>query len=92
MMDLNNICTFVMPFRIDCPERQRNLAFIINWLASLKAKIILLEADVQSRADNSSFHENVEYICNNGYYLTYLRHRSSKDTSDNASDKRDHYT
>lgn len=62
MMDLNNICTFVMPFRIDCPERQRNLAFIINWLASLKAKIILLEADVQSRADKSSFHENVEYI------------------------------
>lgn len=61
-MSLNHICTFVMPFRIDCLERQRNLAFTINWLASLKAKIILLEADVQPRADKSSFHENVEYI------------------------------
>ena len=61
-MSPNHICTFVMPFRIDCLERQRNLAFTINWLASLKAKIILLEADVQPRADKNSFYENVEYI------------------------------
>ena len=59
-MSPNHICTFVMPFRIDCLERQRNLAFTINWLASLKAKIILLEADVQRRADKNSFYENVE--------------------------------
>ena len=62
MMDLNNICTFIMPFRIECPERQRNLVFTINRLASLKARIILLEADVEPKADTKSFPENVAYI------------------------------
>lgn len=62
MKNLNNICTFVMPFRIECPERQRNLVFTLNWLASLKAKIILLEADVVQKADTRSFPENVRYI------------------------------
>lgn len=61
-MSLNHICTFIMPFRTDNPERQRNIPFAKNRLASLKAKIIPLEADVQLRADKSSFHENVEYI------------------------------
>ena len=61
-MDLNRICTFIMPFRIDSPERQRNLVFTTNRLAPLKAKIILLEADVELRAGKSLFHENVEYI------------------------------
>lgn len=60
-MDLSNICTFIMPFRIESIERQRNLAFTIGWLASLKAKIVLLEADVEPRADLSLFHEKVEY-------------------------------
>lgn len=62
MMDLNRICTFIMPFRIDSAERQRNLSFSIGRLASLKAKIILLEADTRQRVDKSSFYENVEYI------------------------------
>lgn len=60
-MDLNNICTFVMPFRIDSPERQRNLIFTLDWLAPMKAKTILLEADVKPKVDNSIFHEYVEY-------------------------------
>ncbi len=62
MMNLNRICTFIMPFRIDSAERQRNLSFSIGRLASLKAKIILLEADTKQRVDKSSFYENVEYI------------------------------
>lgn len=62
MIDLSNICTFVMPFRIECLERQRNLIFTINWLASLRAKIILLEADVEPKADKKFFPEIVEYI------------------------------
>lgn len=62
MMELNKVCTFIMPFRIECSERQRNLAFTIEWLASLKATITLLEADVKPKADKDSFPENVEYI------------------------------
>ena len=62
MMNMDDICTFVIPFRIECPERQRNLSFAIDWLAPLKAKIILLEADVESRVDKKCIHENVEYI------------------------------
>lgn len=62
MMDLNRNCTFIMPFRIDSFERQRNLSFTTGWLASLNVKIILLEADTLQRVDKSSFHENIEYI------------------------------
>ena len=61
-MNLRNICTFVIPFRIDGKERQRNLDFVLNWLAPLKSKILLLEADKQSRVDKLCFPENVEYI------------------------------
>lgn len=62
MMNMNDICTFVIPFRIECPERQRNLSFAVDWLAPLKARIILLEADTESRVDKKCFRENVEYI------------------------------
>jgi len=61
-MELNNICTFLMPFRIESPERQRNLAFTTNWLSSQGTRIFLLEADVKPKVDKSILQENVEYI------------------------------
>lgn len=73
-------CTFIMPFRIDCPERQRNLSFILHWLAPLKAKILLLEADTISKVDKSAFTGNVSYhfvedhnpIFYRTYYINFL--------------------
>lgn len=61
-MNLSNICTFIIPLRIDSHERQRNLNFVLGWLTQLKAKIIVLEADVQPKVDKSYFHKNIEYI------------------------------
>lgn len=60
-MDELSYCTFIIPFRIDCPERQRNLSFILHWLAPLKAKIFLLEADAISKVDKADFTGNVSY-------------------------------
>lgn len=60
-MNSCNNCTFVIPFRLDSPERQRNLTFTLGWLAPLKVKIILLEADTISKIDKRILRDNVEY-------------------------------
>lgn len=61
-MDLSNICTFIMPFRIESSERQRNLSFAVGRLTSTNSKILLLEADVSPKVSKTFFSENVEYI------------------------------
>lgn len=61
-MDLYNNCTFVIPFRVDSIERQRNINFTMGWLAPLRAKIILLEADSVSRIDKNIIKKNVDYV------------------------------
>lgn len=87
MMDLHDICTFVMPFRIESPERKRNLIFALEWLAPLNARIILLEADVKPQLNRSFFNKNVEYIfvedSNPVFYRTHyinmlLRHAETE--------------
>lgn len=61
-MDLHDICTFVIPFRIDSDERLRNLKAVLKWNEPLNAKIILLEADKLPKADGVSTNPNITYI------------------------------
>ena len=61
-MDLHDICTFVIPFRIDSDERLRNLKAVLKWLEPLNAVIILLEADKLPKADGVFTNKNITYI------------------------------
>lgn len=61
-MDLHDICTFVIPFRIDSKERLRNLRCVLDWLKPLNATIILLEADKQPKTNGLFVDTNVKYI------------------------------
>lgn len=61
-MDLHNLCTFVIPLRIDSEERLRNLRFLLEWLSPLNANIILLEADKETKIDDLHFNKNIRYI------------------------------
>ncbi|EGN57808.1 hypothetical protein PRBRB14_18060 [Hallella multisaccharivorax DSM 17128] len=80
-------CTFIIPFRIDCPERQRNLSFVLHWLAHIDAKIALIEADTISRIDKTSFTENISYrfvedhnpIFHRTHYINTLLEQSNTD-------------
>lgn len=60
-MDLHNICTFVIPFRIDSDERLRNLRAVLKWIEPLNATIFLLEADKQSKAGEMCSAPNIVY-------------------------------
>lgn len=60
-MDLHDICTFVIPFRIDSKERLRNLCFVLEWIEPLNATILLLEADKQSKTDGLFTSTNIKY-------------------------------
>lgn len=58
---LNKILTFGIPVRIDSKERKDNLQAIIRYLEVLKCRIIVLEADSTSQA-NDIFHiDSTEY-------------------------------
>lgn len=58
---LKNTLSIVMPIRIDCPDRLRNLQTTLKWLKPTKYSITILEADKESHA-SSCKDENVEYI------------------------------
>lgn len=60
-MDLHDICTFVIPFRIDSKERLRNLRFVLKWIEPLNATVILLEADKQSKTNGLFTNANIKY-------------------------------
>lgn len=72
-MDINNICTFIMPFRIDSADRLRNLIFTLSWLTKIKARILLLEADVRPHVGKTDFHENVGYMFVEDHNPTFHR-------------------
>lgn len=61
-MDLRDICTFVIPFRIDSKERLRNLYFVLKWIEPLHATVILLEADNDSKTNGLFNNANIKYI------------------------------
>lgn len=60
-MNLHDICTFVIPFRIDSKERLRNLRFVLKWIEPLNATTILLEVDNQPKASDLCCSTNIEY-------------------------------
>lgn len=53
--------TFVIPVRIDCNERERNLFTVIKWLSILQCRIIVLEADEIQHIESASLPEHVDY-------------------------------
>lgn len=59
----NDKVTFVIPLRIDSPERERNLDFILEQLTTLDStNILVLEADKQSLYRLKKCYSNVTYI------------------------------
>lgn len=53
-MNISNLCTFIMPVRIDSEERLRNFNIAIEWLKKLNCKIFVLEADCKQIIDEES--------------------------------------
>ena len=62
MYQNNNICTFLIPCRIDSEERKRNLYCVINHLSIIGSRIIVLEADSKQKIEPNIFSGNVDYI------------------------------
>lgn len=62
---LADICTFVIPVRIDCEERMRNLHIVVDWLCHFNAQIHILEADKEQKV----FKENFIQQCVNIHYI-----------------------
>lgn len=63
MEKLNSILSFLIPVRMDSPERLRNLTAVISWLADTRCAILILEADSVSRTPRSiREHDGVRYI------------------------------
>ncbi|MBR5842087.1 MAG: hypothetical protein IKY64_05670 [Bacteroidaceae bacterium] len=55
---LEKKCTFVIPIRIDCEERVRNLRTVVDWLIPLCAPILILEADKEQHISFDTFGNN----------------------------------
>lgn len=62
---LEDVCTFVIPVRIDSKERMRNLHMAVDWLSPLGAQIHILEADKEQQICPKDFTQpcvNIHYI------------------------------
>lgn len=79
--DLSDV-TFMIPVKIDCKERRRNLNYVVNYLCSnFKTNIMIVEADVSPKCDKFSnidqdiLHQFIELKEGEPFHRTkYLNH------------------
>jgi hypothetical protein len=59
-------CTFIIPFKIDFPERLMNLKVILEWiLKHFKTNIIIIEQDIESNKEKiwlDKWNDSVKYV------------------------------
>lgn len=60
---LANICTFIIPVRIDCEERMINLRTVVDWLSPFGSSILILEADKKQKISSETFCNELVNIC-----------------------------
>lgn len=61
MIDTYNYITAIIPFRIDCPERERNLRLVLEYLTNHHLHICLLEADSKQLFRPNISDSQIEY-------------------------------
>lgn len=80
MSDISHQITIVIPFRIDSPERARNLSLLLDNLANTRIGVFLLEADNQQHYQMNSSNVQAKYFFvkdnslffDKTHYLNYL--------------------
>lgn len=61
LQDISSLLTIVFPVRVDCEERQANLCTVLQHLAGLRCRMIVMEADTVPALDKEDWPDMVEY-------------------------------
>ena len=67
MIDLSD-CTFIIPLKIDSPERERNIELILSYLTTnFITTIVVTEADIFPK-----FEQKIKKFENNGVHYDFI--------------------